>query len=281
MEDDDFVIALHNAILNNEFVLYYQPCICLTTDKIVGFEALIRWVRPGRGIVPPAEFIPMAEETGQIARIGEWVIREACQQLKRWEDHGISGIRVAVNCSASQFQDCELADFVQRILAETGVSGECLELEITERVLLNPVEMNIRALRQLNRLGIKIALDDFGTGYSSLSYLKQFSIQTLKIDRIFISGLPDNPEDASITHAIIDLAHHLGISVVAEGVEREEQSVFLRNHKCDYAQGYWYSKPLPPDEIIELLHAKRWLTNAFINRGRAGSNLRTITSGAI
>jgi EAL domain-containing protein (putative c-di-GMP-specific phosphodiesterase class I) len=158
MEDDDFVIALHNAILNNEFVLYYQPCICLTTDKIVGFEALIRWVRPGRGIVPPAE---------------------------------------------------------------------------------------------------------------------------LKIDRIFISGLPDNPEDASITHAIIDLAHHLGISVVAEGVEREEQSVFLRNHKCDYAQGYWYNRPLPPDEIIELLHAKRWLTNAFINRGRAGSNLRTIASGAI
>jgi len=216
---------------------------------MTGAEALVRWQHPQRGLVPPAEFIPLAEATGFIQSIGKWVLNEVCSQLRAWQDAGMSVPSVAVNLSAHQFRDENLVAIVDEALRRHGVTADRLDLEITESVLMGDVEGAVLTLGQLRALGVSLSLDDFGTGYSSLSYLKRFPINSLKVDRAFVQDITTSPDDAMICRAIIDLAHNLGLQVVAEGVETEDQLAYLRNHRCDEFQGYLFSRPVPPAEF--------------------------------
>lgn len=244
--------ALRHALEREELLLHYQPKIDLATGKIVGMEALVRWKHPEHGLVSPAEFIPLAEETGLIVPIGEWVLRAACAQNKAWQEAGFPPARIAVNLSARQFQRQNLSQTVERVLKEIDLDPRYLELELTESIIMKNAEATITMLSELDAMGVEMTVDDFGTGYSSLSYLKRFPVHTLKIDRSFVRDLSHDPDDAAIVTAIITLAHSLNLKVIAEGVESVEQLEFLRSLKCDEMQGYLFSKPLPAQEATEL-----------------------------
>ncbi|MEO8230125.1 MAG: EAL domain-containing protein [Chloroflexota bacterium] len=245
---------LRRAVERNELRLHYQPLVDLATDRIVGLEALVRWQHPTRGLVPPLSFIPLAEETGLILGIGRWVLYTACRQARAWqvEFPADPPLAMSVNLSAKQFARAELVGQVSAILGETGLRPACLELEITESVLMDESDAGIQSLQALRGLGVKLVLDDFGTGYSSLSYLKHMPLDTIKIDRSFVAGLTGDANQA-IVQAVISLAHGLGIEVVAEGIETAEQLARLRELSCDRGQGYFYARPLPADELARLL----------------------------
>lgn len=245
--------SLRKALERHEFLLHYQPQVDLRTEQITGMEALLRWQHPDLGVVYPAEFISLAEETGLIVPLGEWVLRSACAQNKQWQKAGLPKLAVAVNLSARQFQHQDLVETVARILRETGMDPRYLELEITESVAMQNADYTIVVLRELKDMGIQIAMDDFGTGYSSLSYLKKFPIDTLKIDQSFIRDLSSDPNDAAIANAIIVLAHSLKLKVVAEGVETGDQRSFLKQRLCDKIQGFLFSSPLPADMFEHLV----------------------------
>jgi diguanylate cyclase (GGDEF)-like protein/PAS domain S-box-containing protein len=249
----NLVAGLRRALNRNEFKLYYQPLVDVRDGHIVGLEVLTRWHHPQRGVVSPSVFIPVTEETGLIRPLGEWVLQNACEQGRAWQDMGLPGIVVAVNLSANQFRQKNLAAMVERALRNTGLDSGHLELELTESVVMYNVDEVLATLRDLKSIGVHISLDDFGTGYSSLSYLKRFPIDKLKIDRSFVRDVITNPEDAAIARAVIAMAHSLDMRVVAEGVETAEQLDFLRANQCDQFQGYYYARPLPATESTELL----------------------------
>ncbi|NKE71160.1 putative bifunctional diguanylate cyclase/phosphodiesterase [Candidatus Manganitrophus noduliformans] len=244
---------LRRALERGEFLLYYQPKVDLTTGQIVGMEALIRWKSPEAGMVSPADFIPLAEETGLIVPMGEWILRTACAQNKAWQKQGLPPVRMGVNLSARQLQRQNLIGTIAHVLNETGLDPNYLELELTESLIMKSNESTMTELRELHLGGIEISIDDFGTGYSSLSYLKRLPIDTLKIDKSFVQEVTTDLDDAAIVAAIITMAHTLKLKVVAEAVETVEQLEFLRGLKCDQMQGYLFSKPLPAEEITRLL----------------------------
>ncbi len=241
-------VDLRHALERNELLLYFQPVVDMPSAKLIGMEVLLRWQHSKQGLIPPSGFIPLAEETGMIVPIGEWVLRQSCLQIKAWQSQGYDVPKLAVNLSAQQFRQKTLVADIARILAETGVEGRCLTLEITESMLVENIEKTILALQQLNALGLEISIDDFGTGYSSLSYLKRYPINTLKIDRSFVRDIATDPNDAAIIAAIIAMARSLKMKVIAEGVETEEQLAFLMQQECGCYQGYYFSKPLPAVE---------------------------------
>jgi len=244
---------LHNALAQNQFQLYYQPKVDTQTGEVRSAEALIRWLHPTRGIVSPAEFIPLAEECGLIGAIGGWVIREACRQTRAWQIDGVPTLRVSVNLSASQFRDSGLVDSIRGALDDAGLQARYLEVELTESAVMSDPEKSIAILEQLSAMGVLVSVDDFGTGYSSMSYLRRFPIDKLKIDRVFIDEIVSRPEDASIVRAIVSLAHSLRLKVVAEGVETPAQLDFLKTAGCDEYQGYHFSRPLPAAEFERLI----------------------------
>ena len=245
--------GLRHAVDRNELFLVYQPQMDMATGQIVGVEALLRWQHPELGLVPPDRFIGIAESSGLIVPIGEWVLRTACAQARKWQDEGLPAVPVAVNVSAVQFRQDGFRDLIMRVLRDTGLPPQYLELELTESLLLTNADVMFSVLRELNEMGLKLAIDDFGTGYSSLSYLRQFPVEKLKIDRSFIKNVAVNSGDAAITTAIIGMGKSLGLKVIAEGVENEEQMAFLREHHCDEIQGYYFSRPISPSEIAERL----------------------------
>ena len=236
---------LRHALEQDEFVLYYQPQFSGDGKRLTGAEALLRWRHPRRGLVPPGDFIPVLEELGLVVDVGDWVISEACRQLKSWHLAKVRVPKVSVNISARQFSDGQLGTRIANILKEIGLPPACLELELTESILMREVSEAMQILDGLKNLGLSIAVDDFGTGYSSLNYLKQFPIDVLKIDRTFVDGLPSGEQDAQIARAIIAMAHSLNLAVIAEGVETQEQLDFLREHGCDEVQGYLFGRPMP------------------------------------
>ena len=246
---------LRRALERKEFLLHYQPRIDIVSGRITGMEALVRWQHPTKGLIPPMQFIPLAEETGLIVPIGEWVLKTACARNKSWQEQGLPPLRIAVNLSARQFAHENLLQDVSRVLDETGLNPAALEFEITESMVMHNPEHAVNLLTRLKAMGIHLAIDDFGTGYSSLSYLKRFPLDSVKIDRSFIRDLPRDADDAAITRAIIAMAHSLRLEVIAEGVETEEQLHFLRDHGCDEMQGYYFSEPVPEHEFVRLVHA--------------------------
>jgi diguanylate cyclase (GGDEF)-like protein len=248
---------MRRALEREEFFLDYQPIVALRDKTVVALEALVRWRHPQRGLISPAEFIPLAEETGLILNLGEWVLRNAIEECVRLTRAGSTGMRVAVNLSAHQLHQKELIRMIQRMLTSAGARSNQLQIEITESVLMSNVDNTAATLGALSDMGVEISLDDFGTGYSSLSYLKRFPIDVLKIDRSFVRDIPADPDDSAIASAIISMAHNLGIQVVAEGVETEDQLSFLRDHDCDTVQGYYLSRPKPAEEIARYLSAKK------------------------
>jgi diguanylate cyclase (GGDEF)-like protein/PAS domain S-box-containing protein len=245
--------GLRLALDKKELFLVYQPQIEIATGRIIGLEALLRWQHPELGLVPPDKFIRIAENSGLIMPIGEWVLRTACSQTRKWQDEGLPAVPVAVNVSAVQFRQENFSKLIDRVLRETGLAPEYLELELTESLLLSNADVMFSVLRDLRAMGLKLAIDDFGTGYSSLSYLRRFPVGKLKIDRSFIRDVAVNPDDAAITTAIIGMAKSLNLKVIAEGVEDEAQVSFLRAHQCDESQGYYFSKPLAVDKVADKL----------------------------
>jgi diguanylate cyclase (GGDEF)-like protein/PAS domain S-box-containing protein len=245
--------SLRRALERGEFRLYYQPLLDLRTGKTVGAEALIRWQHPELGFIPPLQFIPIAEEIGLIHPIGEWVLRTACEQKKRWEQQGFGPFRVSVNLSARQFHFANLVDMVGDTIRKSGIDARDLDLELTESTIMDRLEETTQTLRRLKNMGAHISIDDFGTGYSSLMYLKTFPIDTIKIDKSFVNDVTTDPDDQAITQAIISMAHSLKLNVVGEGVETKEQLEVLRSQGCDIIQGYLFSKPVPAEEISLLL----------------------------
>jgi diguanylate cyclase (GGDEF)-like protein len=248
---------LHQAIELKQFELHYQPKVDARTGVVRSAEALIRWLHPSRGLVSPAEFIPLAEECGLIGAIGEWVIREACRQARAWQEEGVPSLRISVNLSASQFREAGLVDSIRRALDDVGLPARYLEVELTESAVMSDPEQSVAILEQLSAMGVLVSVDDFGTGYSSMSYLRRFPIDKLKIDRVFINEIASRPEDASIVRAIVSLAHSLNLKVVAEGVETTAQLDFLKTAGCDEYQGYHYSRPLPADQFQRLIRNAR------------------------
>ena len=244
---------LRHAIERNELLLYYQPKLCLKTDRLTGLEALLRWQHPTEGMFPPDAFIGLAEETGLIVPIGKWVVREACRMLHRLDAAGMGEVRIAINLSPRQFHDTELVNALRDILAQERIEASRLELELTESLLLDASQANHEQLHQLKALGFTLAMDDFGTGYSSLSYLKKFPLDTIKIDRSFVKDIPGNQDDMEITAAVIAMAHKLRLRVVAEGIETQEQLNFLRRQRCDTGQGYLFDRPIDGRELLERL----------------------------
>ncbi|RJQ55386.1 MAG: EAL domain-containing protein [Actinobacteria bacterium] len=252
---------LRSAIERHELVLHYQPQVSIKTGDVVGLEALLRWRHAERGLIEPSKFVPVAEETGLIVPISEWVLTEACSQNKAWQDAGYAPVRVAVNLSAKQFQQPDLVEKIAGVLNETGLDGRYLELEITESIAMLNVEVTIDALRRLGEMGIRIAIDDFGTGYSSLNLLKRFPIHTLKLAQAFVADVTGNEEGAAIASTMLVLAENLGLNAVAEGVETEEQLEFLKAHNCNEMQGYLFSVPLPPEEVPAMLKMASLVTS--------------------
>jgi diguanylate cyclase (GGDEF)-like protein len=251
-------LELHQALEREEFQLYYQPKVNPQTGQIQGAEALVRWYHPTRGSVSPAEFVPMAEKTGFIVPLGEWVLKTACAQAKVWQDAGYP-LRIAVNLSGHQFNQPNLNTLVVNTLKETELDPRYLELEITESALMQNPEAAIAILSEFKAIGIQISIDDFGTGYSSLSYLRQFPFDILKIDRSFVCQLTKDDKNVAITTAILQMARSLNLKVVAEGVETASQLAFLDSHECDEIQGYWFSPPLSAETLEELLSAGKSL----------------------
>jgi EAL domain-containing protein (putative c-di-GMP-specific phosphodiesterase class I) len=254
---------LRKAEARGEFILHYQPQIDLRSGAIVGVEALIRWQHPTRGLIPPGQFIPIAEETGLITAIASWTLRTACRQARQWRAAGLSPVRIAVNLSARQFHQVDLVADIASVLAETQIEARWLDIELTESVVMSDAQATIAMLHDLKNLGVQLSVDDFGTGYSSLSYLRRFPIDTLKIDRSFVSDIPSDADDAAIVAAIIVLAHSLKLTVIAEGVETEEQEAFLRRHGCDEVQGFLHSRPVPGEQIAAMLsRGGSWVKSA-------------------
>ena len=251
--------ALRQALERQELELHYQPKVDLTSGRINGCEALLRWNRPQRGMVSPGSFIPLAEETGLIVSIGAWVLHEACRQNRAWQDAGLPTISVAVNLSARQFRQGGLADKVRGVLNTTGLEPSLLELELTESMIMDDPTTAEQTLQELKGLGVSLSLDDFGTGYSSLNYLRRFPVDSLKIDQTFTRDITTDASGASVVSSIIDIAHNLGLTAIAEGVETREELDFLVADKCDAMQGYLFSKPLPADGFAELLREGRCL----------------------
>lgn len=244
---------LRKAIEKSEFELYYQAQMDLETKKVVGFEALIRWNHPTKGVVYPDDFIYLAEDTGLIVPIGKWVLMTACRQLKAWSEVGYNDLSMAVNLSARQFKDKDFVKLVRDTIEETGIDSNRLELEITESIALDDFEYTINTIEELNKIGVSFSLDDFGTGYSSMSYLKKLPVSNIKIDKSFLDSVMDDQSDQKIIQAIITLARNLDLYVIAEGVERSDQEQFLQELNCNKAQGYLYSKPVPKDIAEEFL----------------------------
>jgi diguanylate cyclase (GGDEF)-like protein len=257
LERVDLEHDLRQALERDELRLHYQPIVDLSTDRVVGLEALVRWEHPGRGLVPPLSFIPMAEETGLIVPIGLWVLNTACRQAQDWRRRFADNpLLMSVNLSARQFALPDLVDQITRVLADSGLPANALELEITESVVMDESEAGTRTLRRLRELGVHLVLDDFGTGYSSLSYLKHLPLDTIKIDRSFVTGLGGEDEaNLPIVEAVISLAHGLGIGVVAEGIETTDEANRLRDLGCDRGQGYVYSRPIPAADVTRLMSA--------------------------
>ncbi|WP_254926504.1 EAL domain-containing protein [Janthinobacterium sp. PC23-8] len=251
----DLELALRHALEHEQFILHYQPKVDLRTGRISGVEALLRWRRPGHGLLAPAEFVPVLEDTGLIGRVGAWVIEAACRQVAQWRDEGVGPVRVAVNVSSRQFAEGDLAAEVTQALARYLVPAELLELELTETALMSNAERTIIVLGKLKKIGVKVAIDDFGTGYSSLAYLQRFPIDKLKIDIAFVRNITSSPNDAAIALAIISMAHSLKLSVVAEGVESRPQLEYLRRNRCDEIQGFYFSRALPALELGQIIAA--------------------------
>ncbi|MBD2518996.1 EAL domain-containing response regulator [Nostoc sp. FACHB-973] len=255
-------ISLHRAIKQHnfqEFEIYYQPIVDIASGKIVAAESLLRWQSPELGVIYPTEFIPLAESTGLIVPIGKWVVKKVCEQIKSWRDAGIYSLNVAVNLSVLEFNQ---PDFIQKIVnfIETNkLQADCLELELTESMIMQDINSAIATMNKLRSLGVKIAIDDFGTGYSSLIYLKNLPINTLKIDRYFIHNVANDPQKSAITKALIQMAHNLNLDVVAEGVETEAELAFLRQHNCNSMQGFLFSRPLPAAEFENFLLTNKCL----------------------
>lgn len=247
--------SLRKALDNNEFEVYYQPQVAVPTQRIIGMEALVRWNHPERGLVSPDDFIPIAEETGLIVPLGSWVMETAAAQVAAWKDQGFGLLRVGINLSARQFQDKDLAKEVADVISKTGILPPSLDMEVTESSVMNDIEQTIRVLNQFKEMDIQTSMDDFGTGYSSLSYLQQMPLHTLKIDRAFIKDIQPDGTNGEIAKVIIAMCHALGLNVIAEGVETEEQMQFLSKYECNEAQGYLISRPLPTAEMESLLRA--------------------------
>ncbi|HTP66360.1 MAG TPA: EAL domain-containing protein [Geobacteraceae bacterium] len=245
--------SLRKAFERDEFLLHYQPKLNIATGRVISVEALVRWRHPEMGLVMPTQFIPLAEETGLIAPLGEWVLRAACVQNKAWQDAGYPSMRIAVNISPKQFQLHNLAEIVERALSDARLNADCLELEITENVMLRNEDAVAKTLCRLSDLGVHISIDDFGTGYSTFSYIRRIPIDSLKIDQSFINDICSNLNDEAITTAVIDMAQSLNLNVVAEGVETEEQRKLLESLNCSEMQGYYFSRPLPADEFGKYL----------------------------
>jgi EAL domain-containing protein (putative c-di-GMP-specific phosphodiesterase class I) len=244
---------LRHALERDELTLCYQPQIHLATGRIVGVEALLRWDHPKMGTVPPQIFIPLAEETGLIVGIGEWVLRQACLQHQKWRIQGNPILRIAVNLSSRQFKQENLTEQIIQTLEETVMDPNLLELELTESMLMQDADNATKTLHKLKEMGIQLAIDDFGTGYSSLSYLRRFPIDKLKIDKSFMIDIPINQDDMAIIRAIVALARTLNLTVIAEGVETKQQLAFLKSLRCDEIQGFLFGYPLPAEEISQLL----------------------------
>ena len=238
---------------HGEFTLHYQPKLNLRNGAIVGVEALIRWLHPERGPVPPIEFISIAERSGLIVPIGRWVLAEACHQAQAWQDIGLAPIRISINISAAELRTKDLVEFMRGMLAATGLESQFLELELTESFLMPELPSTFEVLHALKAMGLHLALDDFGTGYASLNHLKRYPIDTLKIDRSFVHGIATNPDHAGIVGAVISMGSHLHIRVVAEGVETREQLSFLQDNECPFGQGHYFSQPVTARECTQLL----------------------------
>ncbi len=266
--------ALRRALERDQFTLHYQPKIDMASGQITGVEALLRWNHPDLGSVSPAQFIPLAEETGVIVPIGRWVLKEACAQNMAWQRRGLRPVTMAVNLSPRQFADGHLLQDVDEALMASGMSPVLLQLEVTESMVMRNVSRAIKILDAIQSRGIRLAIDDFGTGYSSMSLMKQFPIDTIKIDRSFVRDLPVDSEDQAIAQAIISMGKALGMTVVAEGVETPEQQAFLRSHACDEMQGFLFSKPLPPKQMADLLRAEPALASPPLQPD-AGSGLES------
>ena len=245
--------GLWRALEAEQFVLYFQPQFDIPSGRLIGAEALIRWNHPDLGLVSPARFIPVAEETGLVVQIGDWVLREACREAVKWRDAGRAGVVVAVNLSAVQFKRGDIEQSIARALNESGLDPAQLELELTESILIRDSENVLSSVRRLKQMGIKLSIDDFGTGYSSLSYLKRFEVDKLKIDQTFVRDLVDNPEDAAIVRAIVQMAHSLGLRTIAEGVESQPVLEILRGYGCDEVQGFHCGRPTPADSFMEFI----------------------------
>jgi diguanylate cyclase (GGDEF)-like protein/PAS domain S-box-containing protein len=246
---------LRSALDKKELFIQYQPQTEIASGRITALEALLRWQHPELGLVPPEKFIRIAENSGLIVPIGEWVLRTACAQMRKWQDEGLPAVSLAVNVSAVQFRHDGFCELIRRALHETGLASQYLELELTESILLADTDVTFSVVQELKAMGVSLAIDDFGTGYSSFSYLRQFRVSKLKIDRSFIRDVAVNPDDAAITAAIISMARSLHLKVTAEGVENEAQMAFLRAHQCDEIQGYYFSKPLSVHEVAGILRA--------------------------
>jgi EAL domain-containing protein (putative c-di-GMP-specific phosphodiesterase class I) len=249
---------LRRALRKQEFVIHYQPQVDIASGRIVAAEALVRWAMPGTGLVPPLEFIPLAEQTGIIVPMGEWVLRAACEQARAWEKAGWPLV-MAVNLSARQFQQQDLANQIADALKKSGLAPQQLDLEITESHAMQDADFTLSVFHDLQAMGVRISIDDFGTGYSSLGFLKQFPINTLKIDRSFVKDLASDPKDEAIVSAVIVLAHKLGLDVVAEGVETAAELDILRKHQCNRMQGFFFSRPLPAADFALLLRSGKTL----------------------
>jgi diguanylate cyclase (GGDEF)-like protein/PAS domain S-box-containing protein len=255
---------LRKALQQNELLLYYQPQVDLIEGKIIGAEVLLRWHNEEFGLIPPSRFIPLAEETGLIKSIGEWLLRSACSQTKAWQESGFPTMLMSVNVSMHQFKDKSFIRLLRDVLQETNLDPRCLVLELTESALMENSALTISMLKELKLFGIDIAIDDFGTGYSSLSYLKYLPLSKVKLDQSFVQSLTINPNDEAISRAVIAMAHSLNLKVVAEGIENIDQLSFLRSHQCDEGQGFLFSKPVPENEFMELLTRykdKSWIDN--------------------
>lgn len=244
---------LRQGLAKEEFFLHYQPLVDLNTYRIIGLESLVRWQHPTRGVIPPGEFIPIAEQIGLIDRLGQWVLQKACTDIGAVCREGIAEIPVAVNVSGRQFRHRDLIAKIQKALGESELAPSMLELELTENVLMDDSTDYASMLNQIKKMGVKISIDDFGTGYSSFRYLKTFPIDTLKIDRSFIQDLPHNGHNASLVASMIDMGHSLGLSVLAEGVETEEQVEFLKSYDCDRAQGFLFARPQSLEALMPVL----------------------------